>query len=92
MAAWQAAPASAFQAQGIATGMQVSGFEDISCWEGWVVADPIMNANGSAVFGSRGGLHLLSGAGMRQFNAAVCSSTQAPADWKSPVAGPAICS
>jgi hypothetical protein len=92
LAAWHAAPASAFQAQSIAPGLQVSGFNNISCWHGWIVADPIANANGSVVFGSSGGLHLLSSTERRQFNNAVCATASAPAAWKSPAAGPASCS
>jgi len=91
LAAWGAAPASAFQAQGIAPGLQVSGFNGITCWHGWIVADPIANGNGAAVFGSSGGLHVLPGAGMRQFNSSVCAAAAAPAGWKNPATGPAVC-
>jgi Protein of unknown function (DUF2510) len=83
MAAWQAAPEEA--------ATRISGFNDISCWQGWVVASPITNANGMVAFSSRGGLHLLSSAEMQQFDSAVCSSPNAPADWSGP-AGPANCS
>jgi hypothetical protein len=91
MTAWNVAPASTFQARSIAPGLQVSGFNNISCWHGWVVADPITNANGSAVFGSSGGLHLLSSAEIRQFNSAVCAASTSPTDWKSETVGVVAC-
>ena len=67
MAAWNAASASACRSQGIGKGLTISGFNDISCWRGWVVASPIANANGTAEFSKQGGLHMLSGTEMRQF-------------------------
>jgi hypothetical protein len=91
LAAWHAASASAIRAQGAGPGLQVSGFMDISCWQGWVVADLITNANGSAEFGSSGGLQLLSGGELQQFNTAVCDSPNSPSDWKGAAAGPAVC-
>jgi hypothetical protein len=90
MAAWNSAPASA-RAQSISPDLHISAFNDITCWQGWVVASAITNANGFQVFAEHGGLHLLLGAGMRQFNRAVCSSAKSPHDWKGP-AGPANCS
>ena len=92
MAAWNAAPASSFRSQDIAQGVSISGFNDISCWRGWVVTSPIANANGTAEFSESGGLHLMGAAQLRQFNSAVCSSPDSPAAWKNPVDGPAICS
>jgi hypothetical protein len=87
MAAWNAAPAGARQ-----TRLTVSGFNDISCWQGWVVASPIMNANGLVVFSRHNGLHLLPSTELQQFSSAVCSSPDSPAAWKNPADGPATCS
>jgi hypothetical protein len=92
MVAWNAASASAFRSQSIGKGLTISGFNDISCWRGWVVASPIANANGTTEFSEQGGLHLLSGTEIRQFNDAVCSSRDSPRAWKNPAAGPATCS
>lgn len=91
LAAWNATPATAFRAQSIAKGLRVSGFTDVSCWHGWIVASPVADANGLVVFTARGGLHLLSAAEMREFNSTVCSASAAPAAWKSHIAGPANC-
>lgn len=90
-AAWNAAPASTLQAQSISR-IPISGFDEISCWQGWVVADPIGNANGTAVFGTQDGLHMLTADQLQQFTKAVCTTPGAPADWNNPAAGPASCS
>jgi hypothetical protein len=92
MTAWNAAPTSVFRSQGISKRLSISGFNDISCWRGWVVASPIANANGTVEFYEQTGLHMLSRTEMRQFNSAVCSSRDSPAAWKNPAAGPATCS
>jgi hypothetical protein len=88
LAGWNAAPASAFKSQGIAPGLPVSGFSNITCSQGWVLAYPITKANGYALFSEQGGLHMLSTAEMRQFHSTVCSSPSTPSAWKNPAQGP----
>jgi hypothetical protein len=90
MAAWNAAPSSTLSAQQIGR-IAISGFNGITCWDGWIVAYPIANANGYALFGQQGGLHMLTASEMKQFNDAVCSTASSPSDWKNPADGPATC-
>jgi hypothetical protein len=90
LAAWNNSPPSARQTW---TSPQVAvlGFEDISCWGGWVVAIPIGNGNGWFAFSQVGGLHVLSGTEMSEFDKAVCSSSQSPRDWQINVGPEAGC-
>lgn len=88
VAAWNTAPASAFKSQAIGFRLPISGFNGITCWQGWVLAYPIANANGYALFSEHGGLHMLSGAEMRQFNNVVCSAPGVPSAWKNQAQGP----
>jgi hypothetical protein len=89
MAALKAAPPSAFQAQ--AKSLHISGFNGIQCWQRWVVAYPITNANGTLVFSKKGGSHMVSRAEWKLFNTDVRQNASSPAGWKSPAAGPATC-
>jgi hypothetical protein len=70
-AVWNTAPTNVRQSW---TGLTVSGFTYISCWQGWIVANPIVNANGSVVFSRQDMLHLIPVTGLQQFSSAVCSS------------------
>lgn len=73
------------------TTIPISGFKAITCWRGWIVTEPIANADGLVVFRQHNGLHLLPETELRQFNSAICPAADSPADWQGP-AGPASCS
>jgi hypothetical protein len=88
--AWDTAPASVRRSW-TGTGVTVSGFTDISCWESWVVAMPITEGNGTAVFSRQPELQLFPSSELAEFNNAVCSSSSSPTEWKNPAAGPATC-
>ena len=88
LAVWNATPARVRRSW---TPLTPSGFFAISCWQGWIVSNPVINANGPVVFYQQGGLHLLPETDLRRFDAAVCSSPDSPAGWQGP-AGPAVCS
>jgi len=90
VAAWNEAPASVLHAQSIAR-IPISGFNDITCWQGWIVAAPIGNANGFALFTERGHLRKLSALELKEFKNAVCASPSAPPAWNNPIAGPVSC-
>lgn len=91
LAAWNAASTSARLSLAAPTA-DITGFSDVLCWQGWVVAVPTGNGNGTFVFSQQNGLHLVSSAAEEQeFNNAVCSSPASPAVWKSAAAGPADC-
>jgi hypothetical protein len=87
---WGAAAASTRRSWA-GPGLTVAGFDSIACWDGWVVATPIADGNGTFVFAQQSGLHLLPASELNEFNSAVCSSPDSPADWKNPAAGPANC-
>ena len=90
---------SAFQANpGIygssgAPGVQITDFNDIQCWQGWVVAvaDSPNSNPGEFVFSQSGGLHAVSESELDAFSAQVCADpTATPEDWTG-AAGPANC-
>jgi hypothetical protein len=89
MAAWDAAPPAARRSW---TPLSPSRMGNITCWRSWVVASPVMRANGLVVFQEQGGrLHLLPATRLTEFDAAICGNPDAPAAWSRP-AGPATCS
>ena len=89
MAAWNATPPAARRSW---TTLTPSGMADITCWRGWVVADPVMQANGSVIFREQAGRwQLLPATELSRFDSAVCGVPGAPAAWSGP-AGPATCS
>ena len=84
LSAWNSA-STAIQQSWVAP--QVTGFADISCWNGWVVAVPITVSpgNGDVVFSQLGSLHLITVTELQQqFRSAVCSAPDAPPGWKNP--------
>lgn len=84
LSAWNAAPAAVRDSW---AGVQITGFNYITCWNGWVVAQPISPSpgNGLIVFSLTGKLHLITTAELQQtFTPEVCSSPDAPPDWKKP--------
>jgi hypothetical protein len=84
LSAWNAAPATVRDSW---AGVQITGFDYITCWNGWVVAQPISPSpgNGLIVFSLTGNLHLITTAELQQtFTPEVCSSPDAPPDWKKP--------
>lgn len=91
LAAWNSSPASARQTW-TSPETAITGFQQISCWGGWVVTTPIGEGNGTFVFSQLGGLHVLPVPDLPEFNRAVCSTSTSPSDWKSGSAGPATCS
>jgi hypothetical protein len=74
-----------------ASGAKLYGFDNISCWKAWVVADASGSGNGNMVFSTVGGLHLMPESDMQQFSATVCSDSTAPQSWKGPDTGLAVC-
>ena len=82
-ATWNATPATVRQAWA-APGIGVTGFQGITCWNGWVVAVPVTTSpgNGIFVFSQTGQLHVQPVADLQQFRSAVCSSSGAPAAWR----------
>jgi hypothetical protein len=89
LAAWNAAPLAVRRSW---TPLSPSGMSGITCWHSWVVASPVMNANGLVIFYEQNGrLRLLPEARLSQFDAAICGSPDAPPAWSGP-AGPATCS
>jgi hypothetical protein len=90
MTAWQAASASVKQSWA-APGAAISGFDNIQCWQDWVVAGVAGSGNGAFVFSQSGGLHLFPELDIQQFDDAVCPNPQAPSSWKNPSTGPATC-
>jgi hypothetical protein len=82
-AAWNAAPVTAQQSWA-APGINITGFQGISCWSTWVIASPISTSpgNGIIVFSQAGQLHLQPVAQLAQFRSAVCSSSASPAAWR----------
>ena len=84
LAAWNTAPAALRQSW---VAPQVTGFTNIACWHGWVVAEPTATSpgNGAVVFSQVGALHLITTAELnQQFRSAVCSSPNPPPGWTSP--------
>ncbi len=84
LSAWNAAPAAVRDSW---AGVQITGFNYITCWNGWVVAQPISPSpgNGVIVFSLAGNLHLITTAELnQQFTQEVCSSPNAPPSWKVP--------
>lgn len=90
LAAWHGAPSDVRQSWAAPT-TDITGFAGTRCWNGWAVAAPVGNGNGTFVFSQAGGLHLLPVSELRNFDDAVCASPDAPAGWKNPAAGPANC-
>ena len=74
-----------------ASGAKLYGFDNISCWKAWVVADAAGSGNGSMVFSTVGGLHLMPESDVQEFSATVCSDSTAPQAWKGPDTGLAVC-
>jgi hypothetical protein len=89
LTAWRAAPVAVQKPW--ANPGAVTGFSDIQCWKDWVVAEATGNGDGSLVFSRSGRLHLIPEPSLQQFSDAVCNDPAAPAAWKSPDTGPAIC-
>jgi hypothetical protein len=85
-AAWSASPGVETAPPGT-----VTGFEDGDCWNNWVVAVPIGNGNGAFVFSQKGGLHAVSENELNTFSSEVCTDPSAPAGWRNPASGPAVC-
>jgi hypothetical protein len=90
LAAWRGATSNVKQSWAAPTS-DISGFTSVRCWNGWVVAAPVGNGNGTFVFSQAGGLHLLSPEELQDFSQTVCASLDSPAGWKNPAAGPADC-
>jgi hypothetical protein len=104
-AAWKSAPSSVRQswtsgAAGFAgTGgtagpgeaTSISGFNSVSCWDSYDVAQPAGNGDGLFVFSVGSRVHLLSPAELQRFSKVVCSSTRAPSNFRNVAAGPANC-
>ena len=84
-AAWNAAPATVQQSWA-APGINVTGFQGITCWSTWVVASPVSTSpgNGIFVFSQVGHLHLQPVPELQQFSSAVCASSGSPAAWRGP--------
>jgi hypothetical protein len=82
-AAWNAAPATV-QKSWAPPGINITGFQGITCWSTWVVAAPISTTpgNGNFVFSQAGQLHPQPVAELQQFRSAVCSSSGSPAAWR----------
>ena len=90
LAAWNAAPPGARHSW---TDLVPTGFEDTTCWHQWVVTNPVMNANGTVIFYKHNGqLDLLPATELSKFNSAICNTADTPAEWSSPIDGPATCS
>jgi hypothetical protein len=82
LAVWDAAPAS-LRDSWAAPGLNISGFQGISCWSSWVVTAPIaQTGNGIFVFSQQGTLHIFPVADLQQFRSAVCASPDAPTAWR----------
>ena len=84
LSAWNAASATLRNSWAAAP---ITGFTNISCWNGWVVAVPVSPSpgNGEFVFSLVGNLHLITTTELnQQFTQEVCSSPNAPSDWKGP--------
>ena len=84
LSAWNSAPAAIRQSW---VAPQVTGFTDIGCWHGWVVAVPttVSPGNGDVVFSQVGSLHLITVTELQQqFRSAVCAASDAPAGWRNP--------
>lgn len=84
LSAWNAAPTALRDSW---AAVQITGFNNITCWNDWVVAVPVSASpgNGVIVFSTAGGLHLITTTELnQQFSQEVCSSPNAPADWKKP--------
>ncbi len=89
-AAWQKASAAVRRSWADGTAA-ISGFNSVSCWNSYDVAQPSGNASGLFVFSRHGGEHLLAPTELRQFSQMVCSSKQVPAGFENVAAGPANC-
>jgi hypothetical protein len=87
--AWKSASASVQQSW--ATPGAAITFDNIQCWDDWVVAGAVGNGNGALVFSQSGGLHVFPELDLQQFSDAVCPNPQAPSAWKDPSTGPANC-
>ena len=84
LSAWNAAPVALRDSW---VGVPVTGFNNITCWNDWVVSVPVSSSpgNGNVVFSLVGNLHLITTTELQQeFRRAVCSSSNAPPDWKVP--------
>lgn len=81
--AWDTAPASVRNSWADPS-ITITGFDGISCWNGWVVAGPESTTlgNGIFVFSQQGALHLFPVADLQSFRDAVCQSADAPDDWR----------
>jgi hypothetical protein len=90
MTAWRAAPAGSRQGWA-ASENSVTSFDNIQCWNDWVVGGVVGSGNGAFVFSQTGGLHLFPESDLQQFDDSVCPDAQAPVAWKNPASGPASC-
>jgi hypothetical protein len=90
LAGWNSSPASVRQGW-TSPETAIAGFQQISCWDGWVVTTPIGNGNGTFVFSQVGGLHVEPVPDLPEFTKAVCSSSTSPSAFKTQGGGPAYC-
>jgi hypothetical protein len=84
LSAWNAAPETVRQSW---TPVTITGFNYISCWRTWVVADPVSPSpgNGEFVFSQSPTLHLITVTELQQvFQPEVCAAADAPPGWTSP--------
>jgi hypothetical protein len=87
--AWNQAPQTARLSW---TPLTPTAFEGTTGWNGWVVTNPIVNANGTVIFTETNRqLSLLPETRLSKFDAAVCGVSSAPAAWSNRAAGPANC-
>jgi hypothetical protein len=91
LTAWNTAPPTVRDSWA-APEAELFSFQHISCWNGWVAAEPVGNGNGWFVFSQVDGLHLVPASDMPEFTKDVCSSTKSPSSWKSDWTGPTNCS
>jgi hypothetical protein len=90
LAAWQASPGVYPPDPQVSN--ELTGFDGITCWRNWVVANVVGNSNGTFVFDQTGGLHADSQAELDDFSVEVCADPSAgPGDWTNPADGPANC-
>lgn len=73
-------------------GARLIGFDVVGCWSQWVIAGTRGQGNGIFVFRRKPRLHAVSSGEFALFSREVCTSPSAPGAWRSPAAGPAVCS
>jgi hypothetical protein len=74
-----------------APGAAIFGFDGITCWKAWVVAQASGSGSGGMVFSIAGGLHLMPQADMQTFSETVCADPGSPKAWQGPDSGLAVC-